>query len=174
MLSCANLPKDKEDIIRATILKLKTSYMRSQIVKVYTELSTAQSSSSESRTPAVKVEPLESSALPVMYTSPCEHEYNTPNHVYYGNNYYRGNRGRGRGRARFHKSSPSQQSYNVKKSNAHFKLNPPDETGQPSQCSCCRSMYHWKQQCPVDQQQQRERKGHYSGFHSHSKDDEPI
>ena len=120
MLSCANLPKDKEDIIRATILELKTSDMRSQILKVYTELSTAQSSSSESRTPAVKVEPLESSALPVMYTSLCEHEYNTPNHVYYGNNFYRGNRGRGRGRARFHKSSSSQQSYNVKKIQCSF------------------------------------------------------
>ena len=67
MLSCANLPKDKEDIIRATLKDLKLSDMRGQILKVYTELSNAPTSSSyENKTTSVKVESFESSALSVM------------------------------------------------------------------------------------------------------------
>ena len=176
MLSCANLPKDKEDIIRATIKDLKINDMRGQILKVYTELSNAPSSSSyESSSTAVKVESFESSALPVMYAGAKDYEFTTPHTVpvYYGHsNYHRGNRGRGRGRSQYHKPS-SQKKYHPKKAGSTFKLNPPDETGQPTECYCCRSVYHWKDECPV-YQQQAGKKSHYSGSQSHRNLDEPL
>ena len=183
MLSCANLPKDKEDIIRATIKELNVNDMRGQILKVYTELSSnVPASNSNYHNQGIKVEP-ECSALPVMYASQDPYEYNAPpphpSHVFYGgynhNQHHRGNRGRGRGKRGYNKKSyPSQQGYYGKKQNAPLKLNPPDKSGQPSQCGVCKSIYHWEKDCPDNQQRFQQGGGQYSGYYSYAKDDGPL
>ena len=134
------------------------------------------SSSSESNSTPVIVESFESSALPVMYAEGRGYECNAPHtaQVYYGHsNYRRGNRGRGRGKSQYHKFS-SQKKQHEKKGGSTFKLNPLDENGEPTECYCCHSVYHYKDECPVYQHQQVTKKAHYSGFQSSGNYDGPL
>ena len=152
MLSCANLPDDKCDIIRATIKDFTVDDMRGQILKVYTELTgTAVSSSSTSSGSNSKVivkSEFDNTTLPVMYADHEEYD-DTHKQVYYAK---RGGkrRGRGRNQKNYQGNYSSNQYYNAGKSqDKSFKLNPPDETGCPSQCYRCRSVFHWEDDCPV-------------------------
>lgn len=154
MLACANLPDDKSDIIRATVPAFTSAAMRSQILKVYTEAPSTSASGSQSM-PLVKNEPNQDESFPMMYADNYDDgEFEAPKPMLF-EGYSRGYRkNRGRGRGRYRKSS-YRGSYSGNKSYGGHKLNPLDESGQPSQCNKCRSIYHWEDDCPVAKSQSR-------------------
>ena len=173
MLLCANLPEDKNDIIRATIQEFTVDKMRGQILRVFTELTGSPSSSgsnSNSNTVSVKSE-FDEEILPAMYAGHGDCDY-VPKSVYYGHN-YRGGRNRGRGRGNRHQKQYSNTQYN-KPQGKSFKLNPPDETGCPSQCYRCRSVYHWEDTCPIPKQASGSKGSRYSAVGRSEKYNEPL
>ena len=91
----------------------------------------------------------------MMYADNCDDgEFEAPKPMLFEGNSrgYRKNRGRGRGRYR---KSSYRGNYSGNISYGGHKLNPLDESGQPSQCNTCRSIYHWENDCPVAKSQPR-------------------
>lgn len=136
LLKCANLPQDKEELIRATCEKLDLKTVRTQLDKLSLNPS---NTCDKMKFSVVKTEEQCSSSnkhLDTYYQNHSSHQssssdedYDRELHdAYYGRH---GNRPR---------EGPG--------SNTSFKLNPLDRFKNVTQCDFCKCIYHWLPDCP--------------------------
>lgn len=136
LLKCANLPQEKEELIRTTCQKLDLKTVRTQLDKL--SLSHDNNSQSEKLKYHVKSEEPNNNKHLAYYQNPnttspssSEDDYEQELHdAYYGRygGSYRENRGS------TNNSSP--------------KLNPLDRFKNVTQCDFCKCIYHWLPDCP--------------------------
>ena len=134
LLKNANLPKEKRDLARATVLDLTYESMKKQIKAIYDQCSASENKKVESSGDEIQVE----------------------SEVFYGQGRgpwrrgpFRGNtRSRGvnvRNRNTGGSFSPNQAGRFVPREG---NRNPIGRDGRPTQCHSCGSIYHWLPQCP--------------------------
>lgn len=157
LLKCANLTEEQSNICKATCSELDYKTMRAQIEKV---TSTVNKDKSES----VEVEPqfysrghdeenyfydpqdyehdecYEDSMHDTFYAQQEQTYYHNPSKSPVGDS-----RDGSQWRDRSNAPQPSRQ---VFYGPPRPRPNPPDEFGNPSRCSFCRSVYHWVGRCP--------------------------
>ena len=160
LLKCANLPEEQSNICKATCSELTYKTMRTQIEKVTSSVDTAKSES-------VEVEPQyygqgyeeEDYVYDLQDYGYDECYDNTTHDTYYaqqeqGRSHVPSKSSGGERRDGFshnqwrgHASAPH-PARQVYYGPPRPRPNPPDEFGNPSRCSFCRSIYHWVGRCP--------------------------
>ena len=127
LMKSANLKEPEEQLIKATVGELTYDNMKTQLKRIHVDSSNVEA--------AVKKEDIEEQEI--LYGSGANR---TRRFAY---------RGRGRGASNNFKPrgayGNSSQSGSVK---GAPRPNPRDEKGNISQCSICRSIYHWARECP--------------------------
>ena len=144
-LEVANLADSEVNLIKATMTELSYQGMKTKLQNIFSDI-TKLTCKSE---PSIKVEG-------TYYTSELEETH------YLNRGKQRGrNRGRNYNRSGFNIRGQSSQMnrYNSRRqTKSHMEgainkqrtrsLNPPDESGQPSRCAICESIFHWARNCP--------------------------
>ena len=146
MLSCANLPDDKVDIVRATVDELTVKNVRSKILSIYTDIAKSQSSTDQSFENSYGLDMNEMSIKE-------EPEYSSHSStVLMGRHENVSHKRKGkprRGSGRSNRGGYNSNRRNVQVSSPmRSKLNPLDKHGQPTRCDHCGSKFHWADDCP--------------------------
>ena len=149
MLECANLSPDRKELVRATLVDLKTSEMREKLRRIFPEIMEQGTSSSLSTTsvPFIKEEP-------VFHGRDVDHT--SEESVMYNNQQCsRSNRGGNRRGRRYNRN----EGYSNKQSNSYSsvrtssRMNPIGSNGLVMTCDCCGSVYHFIKKCPDNKHQ---------------------
>ena len=147
LLHQANLSDSEVNLIKATMKKLSYKEIKEKMLTIFQDITSKVNIKSE---PSIKVEG-------IYYNSEME-----------GTRYWnrgkqrgRGNRGWGYNRGAYdvggkysqrslfdHQGQTNSYMEGATSQNQTRKLNPPDETGKPSRCAICESIYHWARKCP--------------------------
>ena len=137
ILKSANLPSEKQSLVRATVDKLTLENMKKQIRAIS---DTSAIDEISEKTKAIKVE------QDSLYTK----QQDEVEDVYYNNN--RGARGRrffGGSRGGFKNVARRGSSYYDRNmNNSQTKTNPVNSQGVITRCTICYSKYHWMKDCP--------------------------
>ena len=151
LLTQANLAEGERNLIKATMTDLTYENIKKALLSVFSDITKKTSIKSE---PLVKVE------------ETCYNEGSKLQEPMYVNRgRFRGRNQRGRmqqTRGRGYNNTYGSNTYNVSESrgrsmnqrgrgntNNTRRLNPVDiETGEPSKCAICNSIYHWARNCP--------------------------
>ena len=169
LLKAANLDKDKQLLIRATISGLTVEIVKKQIRAVF---DTTASSTANNSNSYIKVEPTyfgEHYDSEEVYFSDGGMQFPRGRGNRRGGRSFSQNRGRSsscgspasRGSSPFHtprsSSVPGQRrnwNQQTTNNNNNKRLNPPDRTGAPSRCAICGSVMHYAAYCPHRDDQQ--------------------
>ena len=172
-LESASLPEAHHKLALATCDKMEFEMMKSQVLKISTNLSVPSTSKILCPVPAAEIK-IESTALAAEYyeETPDDEYYGEhqaeeePNETFYGyrynnrpqnrpyNNYQSySNRGFARGRARSYNNYPRHNNAGPRpqtqsKPTKNKQLNAADRFGRPRQCRECLSVYHLEEKCP--------------------------
>ena len=148
LLKCANLTEEQTNLCKATCTDLTYKSMRTQIEKVTSNIS-SDSKGATGNEESVNVTPQfytfdEDEEFPCDYEASYE-EDEEQHDTYYGQVPFRP-------RENNAYSGPSRGNPRVSNQNHGSSMrprpNPPDEFGNPTRCSFCRSIYHWFEKCP--------------------------
>ena len=145
LLKNANLPADKRDLARATISSLTFVHMKKQINAIYDHCS---SSELESNSRSIKVDP-----DPVYYSN--SNRYNR------GSNNRGGSSGYQRYKGKPNTDEPKSGYSSGKDKPVYAKGNQrsmnriDSNTGKPSKCVVCESIFHWAADCPDSHENRR-------------------
>ena len=142
LLHHASLQDSDINLIKATMKELTFLEMKTKLTNIFSDITKSVGIKTE---PSVKLENTH-------YVNPSQDTYYLNRDRGRGRGYrgegFRGrgqwNRGRGRGQWN-NKPNPR-------------KLNPPDQSGEPSKCAICQSIYHWARDCPHAHENQKESK----------------
>lgn len=165
LLKCANLSEEHSNICKATCSELTYKEMRKQIEKVTADIKVDSKSASNTPSGVEEVYPQYYGQQPMeprSYGEACPDasyasasQYEEYSQSFSGNDQsgYSGDmrdvfyqqQWQGRSRGPYRGSAPANFS-------SRPRINPPDEFGNPSRCSFCRSIYHWVDRC-LDAQQ---------------------
>lgn len=136
LLTCANLPQEQEQLARATCQELNYKEMKKQIERIQANPKTKQA------------EPFISASSNDFYEYEDYERHNDD--TYYEDQAI----------AREENTLFTQQNPNVRrgmynKSATQPRVNQPDESGRPTKCGFCHSIYHYIRDCPDAQQGRR-------------------
>ena len=136
LLTCANLPQEQEQLARATCQELNYKEMKKQIERIQANPKTKQA------------EPFISASSNDFYEYEDYERHNDD--TYYEDQAI----------AREENTLFTQQNPNVgrgmyNKSATQPRVNQPDESGRPTKCGFCHSIYHYIRDCPDAQQGRR-------------------
>ena len=145
LLSCANLPEEKEALCRATCTTLSYEMMKKQIERVAHQTNNSKTSS-ETKTERVDVQ---------FYTENSEENYEEYCDDYYENEdeYFTENQQEYQNQEEptadtFYSNQQYKNPNFAKPNHQQPQMNAPDESGRPSACSFCKCIFHWVQDCP--------------------------
>ena len=147
LLKCANLTEEQSNICKATCSVLDYKTMRMQIEKITSAINKDQK---KAETENVDIQPQ-------FYCEEYEDEYPDDQEeiyedfeqvqdTFYNRQYHPKSSGYQRGQGSARGTQPYM--YNTGNYQSKPRQNPPDEFGNPTRCSFCRSIYHWVEKCP--------------------------
>lgn len=137
LLTCANLSEEKADLCRATA-ELTYVSMRKQIEKVTTPTGTAKTNANTTTI-----------IQPQFYANYEDYQNYEDFYEYNGDEGVEDALYANEGPNQYQDNFFSRPGFNWSQNRpGRPKTNPPDETGNPSRCTFCRSIYHWVGECP--------------------------
>ena len=153
LLAQCNLSEGERNLIKATMTDLTYDNMKKALLSVFSDIT---------KKPNIKTE----STIKVEETFYNE-KSNTSESFYSNKGNYRGRNNRGRyNRGRVNTRGRSFNSMTNRGRGGGRKLNPSDESGEPSKCAICNSIYHWARECPDAYENQYKQK--YNNYYVES------
>ena len=138
-LKSANITKDNQKLVKATVSELTLSSMSKQLQKIMHEHSSSDSSPNTSLV-VVKNE--------MDIVKNTENNQMNPTAVYYGRSSYRRDSRFNNSREKINRAKRRQGYKNKTRSTNKKKLNPRDRTGNNTVCFDCGCRFHWSYDCP--------------------------